>query len=65
MVAFNERNTHMTKQHRATSKLSMKTLISGFQVENKKTKQKKKKNRKKEEIKVGLIKTKKVRISVL
>jgi hypothetical protein len=42
MVTFNECNTHTTKQHRTTAKLSMKNLISGFQV-IKKTKQKKEK----------------------
>ncbi|MGS0248340.1 hypothetical protein ACUOJS_26430, partial [Escherichia coli] len=45
-------NIHTTKQHRTTATLSMKNLISGFQVVNKKTKQKKMKNRKKEETKV-------------
>jgi pantothenate synthetase len=65
MVAFNERNTHKTKQHRITANLLMKNLISGFQMANKKTKQKKKKNRKKEEIKSVLKKTRKVKISVL
>jgi hypothetical protein len=42
MVTFNECNTHTTKQQRTTAKLSMKNLIPGFQVVNKKTKQKKK-----------------------
>jgi hypothetical protein len=54
MVAFNERNTHTTKQHSGAAKLSLKHFISDFQVANKKTKQNKKKKRKKEEIKVEL-----------
>jgi hypothetical protein len=39
MVAFIERNTHTTKQHSATAKVSMKIFILDFQVANKKTKQ--------------------------
>jgi hypothetical protein len=40
MVAFNKHNNRTTKQQRATAKLSIKKLPTGFQVANNKIKNK-------------------------